>query len=436
MKQFLAAIENKSVKVAVVGLGYVGLPLCVEFARSGFRVLGIDLDGEKVRRVNRGESYIGDVESKDLRAVVRSGAFKAFDSYAAIRQANVIIICVPTPLRKTRDPDLSYIVSAVDRVAEHMASRTLIVLESTTYPGTCDEIVRPKIESTGRRIGRDFWLAFSPERVDPGNPKFVTHNIPKVIGGTTPQCTKIACAIYSRVIAKVFPVSSTRVAEMVKLLENTFRSVNIGLVNEIAMMCHLMGVDVWEVIEGAASKPFGFMPFYPGPGLGGHCIPIDPLYLSWKAKAYNFDARFIELASQINSFMPFHVISLVQDALNRGQKCIRGSRVLVLGVAYKKDVADIRESPSLEVMKHLASRGARLFFNDPQIRDVSHEGITATRCAALTPALLRRMDCVLILTDHTSYDYDLIGQHSRLIIDTRNAMKKAHAKNRSRVTKL
>lgn len=436
MKNFIKKIDEKKISVSVIGLGYVGLPLCVEYAKAGFNVTGIDLDKRKIQSIAKGKSYIGDVESKDLKEVVGAGLFGATDDYSVIGKSDVVIICVPTPLRKTKDPDLSYIIDSVEKISTYIRKNTLIVLESTTYPGTCDEIIQPKIESTGKVIGKDFWLAFSPERVDPGNPNFVTKNIPKVIGGNSPQCTKVASYLYSQVLENVFPVSSTRVAEMVKLLENTFRSVNIGLVNEIAVMCSKMGVDVWEVIEGAASKPFGFMPFYPGPGLGGHCIPIDPLYLSWKAKTFNFDARFIELASHVNGYMPFHVVSMLMEALNDRKKCLRGSNVLVMGVAYKKDVADVRESPALEIIKLLEQKGAKVSFCDPYISDISHEGIDKAKHVEAKPSVYKKMDCVLVVTDHSDYDFNEVAENSEFVFDTRNALKNVKAKYRSKVIKL
>lgn len=436
MKNFIKKIDEKKINVNVIGLGYVGLPLCVEFAKSGLRVTGIDLDKRKLDNISRATSYIGDVSDADLKTVVENGRFSATNDYSVISEADVVIICVPTPLRKTKDPDLSYIIDAVDKISQHIRKHTLVVLESTTYPGTCDEIIQPKIESTGKQIGKDFWLAFSPERVDPGNPKFVTKNIPKVIGGNSPQCTKVACYLYSQVLENVFPVSSTRVAEMVKLLENTFRSVNIGLVNEIAVMCSKMNVDVWEVIDGAASKPFGFMPFYPGPGLGGHCIPIDPLYLSWKAKTFNFDARFIELASHVNGYMPFHVVSMLMEALNDRKKCLHGAKILVMGVAYKKDVADVRESPALEIIKLLEQKGAKVSFCDPYISDLSCEGIDGAKHIKPKASVFSKMDCVLVVTDHSSYDFDELAEHAQLVFDTRNALKKVKAKYRSKIIKL
>lgn len=436
MKNFIEKIKEKKVRINVIGLGYVGLPLCVEFARSGFTVEGIDVSEQKTKAIASGKSYIGDVTDKDLSAVVKSGLFTATTDFKSISKSDVVIICVPTPLRKTRDPDLSYIISAVDKIAQYIKKGTLIVLESTTYPGTCEEIILPVIEAEGLKIGKDFWLAFSPERVDPGNEKFVTKNIPKVIGGTTPQCTKAASLLYSSALSKVHPVSSTTVAEMVKLLENTFRSVNIGLVNEMAMLCKKMNVDVWEVIDGAASKPFGFMPFYPGPGLGGHCIPIDPLYLSWKAKTFNFDARFIELASLVNGIMPFHVVDLIAEALNEKKKCVKGANILVMGVAYKKNVTDIRESPALEVISRLIEKGARICFDDPGIDDLRHEGIEGAKHVRAGAKQFKAADCVVILTDHSCYDYTEIVKNSSLVVDTRNATRDVAKKYRSKIIRL
>src|SRR3954469_22092487 len=355
--RLLASIDGRRARVGVVGLGYVGLPLAVEFARHGSTTVGIDLDQRKIDAINRGNSYIPDVETADVQALVAAGRLTATADFSVVAELDTINICVPTPLRKTKDPDMSFIVSAVEAIAKHLRPGTLVVLESTTYPGTTEEVVQPLLEATGLRAGVDFFLAFSPERVDPGNGKYTTRNVPKVVGGTTPVCAELARALYSTAIDTVIPVSSPRVAEMVKLLENTFRAVNIGLVNEIALMCDKLGIDVWEVVDAARTKPFGFMPFYPGPGLGGHCIPIDPFYLSWKARQSGFEPRFIELAGQINSSMPHAVVDKIADALNVHKKSLNGSRVLILGVTYKRDIDDIRESPSLDVMAILHQKG-------------------------------------------------------------------------------
>jgi UDP-N-acetyl-D-glucosamine dehydrogenase len=416
-------IEAKSACLGVIGLGYVGLPLAVEFARAGFRVIGFDVDASKVAELARGRSYVGDVPDRELRAVRdRLVATTDFGHLAAVDSVN---ICVPTPLRKTRDPDVSYIVAAVEEIKKRLHRDQLVILESTTYPGTTDELILPMLEATGLVVGKDFFLAFSPERVDPGNPRFQTRNIPKVVGGVTPKCTELAKALYSQTLDTVIPVSSTRVAEMVKLLENTFRSVNIGLVNELALMCDKMGIDVWEVIDAAATKPFGFMPFYPGPGLGGHCIPIDPFYLSWKAKQDGFEARFIELAGQVNSAMPHYVVTKAMEALNERRKSLKGSRILILGVTYKADIDDTRESPAIDIYKLLAARGARVSFHDPFVRDLhlGHGGEAVVKGTRLTPALLRAADCTIIVTAHKSVNYKSVVKNSPLILDTRNALK-------------
>ncbi|HET9493029.1 MAG TPA: nucleotide sugar dehydrogenase [Chloroflexia bacterium] len=431
-------IEDRSAVVGIIGLGYVGLPLAVEFAKAGYRVVAIDLDGSKVQALNEGRSYIGDVPTSDVQQVVQNGKLHATTGFEALREVDAISICVPTPLRKTKDPDISYIVSATESIADNFRPGQLVVLESTTYPGTTDEVILPRLEAGGHKAGVDFFLAFSPERVDPGNPTYVTANIPKVIGGVTPTCTQLATALYSRVIATVIPVSSPATAEMVKLLENTFRAVNIGMANELAIMCSKLGIDVWEVIEAAATKPFGFMPFYPGPGLGGHCIPIDPLYLSWKLKTLNYNARFIELASEINTSMPEYVLDLVADALNDQAKPLRGSRVLVLGVTYKRDVEDVRESPAIDIISLLLSKGARAEYHDPYIKTLEiSEHAQAEQIASigdLTEDKLREYDAVVIVTDHTTYDYGWIADHARLLVDTRNATK--HLKERDNIRRL
>src|SRR5438093_3385074 len=415
-------IEDRSARLAVVGLGYVGLPLAVEFAQAGFHVVGVDVDPERVRRLQAGESYIRDVPTGDVRALVRSGHLRATSDFAELKRADAVNVCVPTPLSKQRDPDMSFVLAAAGQVARHLRRGMLVILESTTYPGTTEELILPLLEKTGLKVGRDFFLAFSPERVDPGNPQYSTRNIPKVVGGVTPACTAVAVQLYRQRLEHVVPVSRPEVAEMVKLLENTFRSVNIGLVNEIALMCKRLGIDVWEVIEAAATKPFGFMPFYPGPGLGGHCIPIDPFYLSWKARASGFEARFIELAGNINGQMPAHVVDLVAESLNGRGRAGRGSRVLVLGVAYKADVDDIRESPSLDIMQTLVDRGARVEYSDPFVPTLEFAG-RKLRSLPLTAANLRRFDCVVIATAHRSFPYAAVLSHAQGIVDTRNALK-------------
>jgi UDP-N-acetyl-D-glucosamine dehydrogenase len=415
-------LARRTAKVGVVGLGYVGLPLAVEFARGGFETLGIDLDPGKVESVNAGRSYIRDVPDTDVAGFRAAGRLSATTDPAAVAVLDTINICVPTPLRKTRDPDLSFVVSAVETIAQYLRPGQLVILESTTYPGTTDEIVRPLLEKQGLVAGRDFFLAFSPERVDPGNETWNTRNVPKVVGGHTPVCTRLACELYSASVATVVEVSSPRVAEMVKLLENTFRSVNIGLVNELAQMCGALNVDVWEVIDAAKTKPFGFMPFYPGPGLGGHCIPIDPFYLSWKAKMNGFDARFIELAGAINESMPRFVVEKITDALNRHQKSVRGSRIHVMGVAYKAGVNDIRESPALTVMKLLQDKGAVLSYTDPYIPHMHDEGFELSSVDAKN-GFLGAVDCVVILTAHPGLDYAAIQKAAPLVVDTRNALQ-------------
>src|SRR6476661_1465398 len=366
----LEKIENRRARTGVVGLGYVGLPLAVELGKAGFHTTGIDLDTRKVEAINGGRSYIPDVATADVQALQGKGLLDATTDFAVVAELDTINICVPTPLRKTKDPDMSYIVSAVEALAKYLHKGMLVVLESTTYPGTTDEVVQPLLEATGLKAGVDFFVAFSPERVDPGNPNFQTHNVPKVVGGLTPDCARLAGALYGTAIETIVPVSSTRVAEMVKLLENTFRAVNIGLVNELALMCDKMNIDVWEVVDAAKTKPFGFMAFYPGPGLGGHCIPIDPFYLSWKAKQTGFDPRFIELAGHINGGMPHYVVDKVMDALNTRRKAINGSRVLVAGIAYKRDIDDMRESPALDVLGLLLARGAKVSYADPWVPEV------------------------------------------------------------------
>lgn len=417
-------IENRTAVVAVIGLGYVGLPLAVDFAHAGFDVVALDVDSSKVEAINTGRSYIKDIESADVQAAVASGKLRATTDYAALREADTVSICVPTPLRKTKDPDISYIVSATESLAANFRPGQLVILESTTYPGTTDEVILPRLSAGGYTVGEDFFLAFSPERVDPGNPSFKTANIPKVIGGVTPQCRDLASALYSHVIERIVPVSSTSTAEMVKLLENTFRAVNIGMANELAIMCAKLGIDVWEVIDAAATKPFGFMPFYPGPGLGGHCIPIDPHYLSWKLKTLDYKARFIELASEINTEMPVYVLDLVADALNDHAKPLRGSRALVLGVTYKRDVEDVRESPAIDIINLLRSKGAHVDYHDPYALTLQvAEDEAPLQTITLTEEALKSYDVAVITTDHTSYNWPWIASCARLLVDTRNATR-------------
>jgi UDP-N-acetyl-D-glucosamine dehydrogenase len=425
----LEKIESRRARTGVVGLGYVGLPLAVELAKAGFHATGIDLDQRKVDAVMSGRSYIPDVATADVQALRTSGRIDATTDFSIVKELDTINICVPTPLRKTKDPDMSYIVSAVEAIAKHLHPGMLVVLESTTYPGTTDEVVQPLLEVTGLKAGADFFIAFSPERVDPGNPTFQTNNVPKVVGGLTPDCSKLAAALYGSAIETIVPVSSTRVAEMVKLLENTFRAVNIGLVNELALMCDRMNIDVWEVVDAAKTKPFGFMAFYPGPGLGGHCIPIDPFYLSWKAKQSGFDPRFIELAGHINAGMPHYVVQKVVDALNTRRKALNGSRVLVAGIAYKRDIDDMRESPALDVMHLLEVKGAQVDYADPCVPEVHGRewpGHRDLQAIEIKHGTYEQYDCVVIVTDHKTFDYDAMVAGADLIVDTRNAIKQRH----------
>jgi UDP-N-acetyl-D-glucosamine dehydrogenase len=415
-------ICDRSAHLGVIGLGYVGLPLAVEMAKEGFHVTGIDIDRKRVESINAGISYVLDVSSEALLSFVREERLRATQSLAAIKDLDTVSICVPTPLRKTRDPDLSYIVAAVEAVHSQLRPGQLIVLESTTYPGTTQEVVLPIVERSGLRVGRDFFLAFSPERVDPGNPHYTTRSIPKVIGGMTPHCTELAVLLYQQFVERVVPVSSPGTAEMVKLLENTFRNVNIALANEMALVCHKFDINVWEVIEAAKTKPFGFMAFYPGPGLGGHCIPVDPYYLTWKAKMNGGDPRLIELAGHINGQMPAFTVSRIADALNEQQKSLKGAKILALGVTYKRDVNDLRESPALEVLHKLHEKGAVVSYADPYV-PVVELGDQVLRAVELTPKILRSIDCAVILTDHSAFDYAMIVANSPLIVDCRNALR-------------
>jgi UDP-N-acetyl-D-glucosamine dehydrogenase len=435
LKEFKEKIESRRARVGVIGLGYVGLPLAVEFAQAGFRVTGIDVAAGTVKGVNRGSSHIADVASADLRPLVRKKMLRATTDFRALKTVDAVSICVPTPLRKTGDPDISYIVDAVSNVSSYLHEGMLVVLESTTYPGTTTEILLPQLESSGMKAGRHFFLAFSPERVDPGRIDYTTGNTPKVLGGVTPRCGQAAKALYGAVVDRVVQVSSPQAAEMVKLLENTFRSVNIGLVNEIALICDRLGLDVWEIIDAAATKPFGFMPFYPGPGLGGHCIPVDPHYLSWKLRALNFNARFIELAGEINSKMPQVVVERIAQALNERRKPLKGSKIHLLGVAYKKDVSDTRESPALDVIALLDQAGASVSYSDPFVPRISLDSMKL-RSQGPTPARLKRADAVVILTDHTDFDYRTIVKSSTLVVDTRNAVANAGIRPLKKVVKL
>ena len=433
-RELARKIRDRSANVAVIGLGYVGLPVALEIASAGFKVVGIDLDQNKIATLKAGKSYIGDAADETVAGALATGRFLPTSEIAALRDVDTVSICVPTPLSKSRDPDISFILSATKKIRKYLHPGQLIVLESTTYPGTTRELVLPELESSGLRVGRDFFLAFSPERIDPGNAFFNTRNTPKIVGGITEECTEIAHIFYCQFIERVVPVSSTKCAEMVKLLENTFRSVNIGMVNELALMCDVLGVDVYEVIDAAATKPFGFIPFYPGPGLGGHCIPIDPHYLAWKLKALNFQARFIGLAAEINGMMPSVVTTMVGEGLNRFSKSIRGSKVLILGVAYKKNVSDCRESPALDVMRMLSDKGARLSYNDPFVPALRINGNTL-QSVGLTPGVIASQDCIVILTDHGAYDFRKIVAASKLVVDTRNVTKDL-AEFKDRIIKL
>lgn len=427
MSNLAAKIKNKSANVGVIGLGYVGLPLAVEFAHAGFNVIGIDVQASKTDAINRGESYIQDIPTETLAPLVKAGKIRATTDFDVIKELDTINICVPTPLRKTKDPDMSYIDTATREIAKRLHPGVLITLESTTYPGTTSEMLLPLLEESGLKVGKDFFLCFSPERVDPGNAKFQTRNIPKVVGGITPACTEVGALLYAQALETVVPVGSTSVAEMVKLLENTFRMINIGLVNELAMMCGRMGINVWEVIDAAATKPFGFMPFYPGPGLGGHCIPIDPIYLSWKSKQAGIEARFIDLAQYINGQMPHYVVDRVQNALNDHSKPVKGSHIHIVGMAYKRDIDDVRESPGLDIIHLLTQRGAKVTYSDPYVPEVAiedHKFKSEDLDAAAAKA-----DCCVIVTDHKAFDYSKLVAKAKLIVDTRNALKGTTAGN-------
>ncbi len=430
--------KGSQLKVAVIGCGYVGLPLALRFAEAGHKVTGFDVDPEKVRLLNAGRSYIEHIQQTKIQQYVNSRYFNATDDFSRIKDADAILICVPTPLNEFREPDLSYVEATVKSIYPHLQKGQLVVLESTTYPGTTEELVLPILEKSGLRcpiitgtegeiVPLDFFLAFSPEREDPGNKQYGLAQIPKVVGGVNPASGRAAVCLYAQVVAKVIPVSSTKAAEMTKLLENIFRCVNIALVNELKMLCLRMGVDVWEVIEAASSKPFGFMPFYPGPGLGGHCIPVDPFYLSWKAREYDFSTRFIELAGEINTAMPYHVVDSIAHALNQQQKSLKGSRILILGVAYKRDVDDLRESPTLKIMEILQKRGAEFDYNDPyfpQLHKMRHYDYSHMKSVHLTPQTIGKYDAALIATDHSAYDFGTIVDASKLVIDTRNATRR------------
>src|SRR5579885_3371855 len=438
--------KGSQLKVAIIGCGYVGLPLALRFAEAGHKVTGFDTDPAKVSKLNAGKSYIEHIPQNKIQQFVNSRHFQATTDFAKLKEADAIIICVPTPLDERRDPDLSFVEQTAVSIQPHLQRGQLVSLESTTYPGTTEELVLPILEKSGLKcpiasgpesenIPTDFFLAFSPEREDPGNKQFGLAQIPKVVGGLNPPSGRAAQALYAQVVARVVPVSSTRAAEMTKLLENIFRCVNIALVNELKLLGMRMGIDIWEVIDAAATKPFGFMPFYPGPGLGGHCIPVDPFYLSWKAREYDFATRFIELAGEVNTAMPYHVVDAIGDALNQRQKAVKGSRILVLGVAYKKDVDDLRESPTLKIMQLLIEHGAQVDYNDPyfaQLHKMRHYDYSQMSSVELTAANLAGYDCVVIATDHSSYDYQAIVEASQLVIDTRNATRRI-TRNRNKV---
>jgi UDP-N-acetyl-D-glucosamine dehydrogenase len=421
--QLQSMIRTRAARIAIVGMGYVGLPMAVEFARAGFSVIGIEVDPDRCEALAAGRSYIADLEDADLAGVLASGRFRPTADTSAVSEADAILICVPTPLRKSKDPDLTAILAAGNAVAARLRKGQLVILESTTYPGTTDEILLPMFEQRGFEVGRDFFLAFSPERIDPGNARFSVSNITKLVGGVTPTCTALAAELYRQRVENVIEVSNPRVAEAAKLLENTFRSVNIGLVNEMAWVCRHLGVDVWEVIDAAATKPFGFMPHYPGPGIGGHCIPLDPHYLSWKARLSGYEPRFIGLASEINSQMPQYVVNLVTEALNDHSRCVRGSRIVLLGVAYKPNVSDARESPAVEIATLLHERGARLTYCDPHVPSMA-AGDLLLQAQELTPELLRESDCVLVVTHHAAFDWEMVVRNAPLVVDTRNATRK------------
>lgn len=421
-------ISDRSAVIGVIGLGYVGLPLIVEFALKGFRGIGFEVDAKKAEDINAGESYIVDVPSENVRKCIADGKLAATTDFSRLTECDAIVICVPTPLRKTKDPDMSYIISAGEEIQEFMRKGQLVILESTTYPGTTDEVLQPMLEENGFTLDKDFLLAFSPERVDPGNPQFQTHNIPKVVGGVSEDSTEVAAFLYGQIVDDVHSVSSARVAEACKLWENTFRAINIGMANEMARLCKTLGIDTWEVVRAAATKPFGFMPFYPGPGIGGHCIPLDPHYLSWKARQHGFDSQFISLAEQVNSAMPAYVVKLVSTSLNDVRKAVNGSKVLVLGVAYKKDIDDMRESPALSIIDLLRSRGADVCYHDPFVPEVTFDHAYTIgeaeplQNSELTDELIQQSDCVIICTEHSDVDYHRICELAPLIVDTRNAL--------------
>ena len=426
--EFEKLIAERRACIGVIGLGYVGLPLIVEFCLKGFQGIGFEVDTKKADDVNAGRSYIVDVTDANVRKCIESGKLSATTDFSRLEKCDVIVICVPTPLRKTKDPDMSYIIAAGEEIQKYLRRGQLIILESTTYPGTTDEVLQPMFEEKGFKLDEDFLLAFSPERVDPGNPQYQTHNIPKVVGGVTKDSTDVAASLYRQIVSEVHPVSSARVAEACKLWENTFRAINIGMANEMARLCNTLGIDTWEVVRAAATKPFGFMAFYPGPGIGGHCIPLDPHYLSWKARQHGFDSQFISLAEQVNSGMPAYVVKLVSTALNDVKKAVNGSKILILGVAYKKDIDDMRESPALSIIDLLRARGADLVYHDPFVPQVTFDHAytigdgEALLNHELTDDLIRNSDCVIICTEHSNVDYRRVCELAPLIVDTRNAL--------------
>lgn len=430
--ELVEKIKNKRCKIGVIGIGYVGLPLCVAFAKNGFYVVGIDTDIKKVEKANNGISYIVDVKDKDIKEIIENRKFKASCDFSLLRECDVIIICVPTPLTKTKEPDISHLKLAAEKILENIAPGKLVVVESTTYPGTTKEEILPILEKTGLKVGKDFYLAYSPERVDPANKNWTVENTPRVVGGTTRKCQKVATLLYKQIVEKVIPVSSCEAAEMTKIFENVFRSVNIALVNELAMLCNIMRISVWEVIEAASTKPYGFMKFTPGPGLGGHCIPVDPFYLSWKAREYNFITRFIELSGEINENMPNYVVYRIRMLLNDRGMPLNNSRILILGVAYKKDVNDERESPSLKIIRLLKKNKANVFYNDPYIKEIEVAG-KKYFSKRISEKLLKSSDCVVIITDHSVYDWDFIVKNSKLIFDTRGALLKYKDRNIERL---
>src|SRR6266849_7533226 len=426
--EIIDLIKDKRARVGVVGLGYVGLPLATEFARNGFKIIGFEVDERKAERINAGETYISDVDEALVKESVNAGRLRATTDFANLKECDAIIICVPTPLRKTKEPDVSFILAAAEEIKKHLRRGQLVILESTTYPGTTDEVLLPMFQETGLKLDEDFLLAFSPERVDPGNPQFQTHNIPKVVGGVTADSTIAAAHLYSHIVKDVYAVSSARVAEAAKLLENTFRAVNIGMANEMARLCYALNIDTWEVIRAAATKPFGFMPFYPGPGIGGHCIPLDPHYLLWKARQHGFDSRFISLAEEVNSRMPEHVVQLVSDGLNDDRKAMNGARVLLIGVAYKRDVDDVRESPALSIIDRLRAKGADVRYHDPFVREVRFDDAHTEGSGAplssvdLSDQEIDAADCIVIVTNHSQIDYARVTELATLVVDTRNAL--------------